>query len=71
MQTHFISLDNVRETLQVIEVMKTCGDPFEFSRPASLSTADPHRHVGGAWKTPVCRKIESILREGVRQSRAH
>lgn len=69
---HFISVAQLHITLQVIVAMGKSGDGFEYMRPASLSTINPRRNLGGHWKTPHCRELEqALLLEKVSASAPH
>lgn len=51
MVTHYIHLDAVRTTLQVLKTLKQCDDVdwLDWKRPAALSTAETGRNRQGTW----------------------
>lgn len=58
----YIQTESVRTSIQAIVVLKKTGHVFEYERPAALSSDDPRRNIGGGYKTPLCREIETALR---------
>lgn len=64
METHYIHLEAVRTSLQVIVTCKklTNKDWMRWSRPAALSAIEPGRNLQGGWKTKACREAEEDLK---------